>query len=218
MSEQTRRLVLMSGLAAAAAGPALAQAGQKSVEVAKAFPYLENYLKLAPAERSRFTVAYYLATEGKPAAGMKGWIAHGGARTPVTVRADGRVLPLPTLAQIRGNAMLHLDAPASAKFNVSMTVEPIVRPAAEMPAADLAQSIDQAARGAKRMAGLLGVAVPKFDRVVFRGVASGTAVLAGGRTAALPVVKGTPVFEPAKLKTAQTLRFPRAPSQVLIGA
>jgi hypothetical protein len=53
---QTRRALIASTLALAAS-PAFA-AEVKSVEVAKVFPYLENYWKLAAGERNRFTVAY----------------------------------------------------------------------------------------------------------------------------------------------------------------
>lgn len=217
MSRPTRRRLLIAGLAAAAAGPALAQAGGKSVEIGKAFVYLENYLKLPAAERSRFTVAYYLASGGKPATGIKAWIVHGGARTPVAIGEHGRVMRLPTLAQVRGKAMLHLDAPAATQFNMSMALEPLLRPAAELPAADLALGVVQASKGARRMAGLLGLAVPRIERVIFKGAPSGVAILADGRRAPLPLQKGLPVFEPAKLKTAVTLKFPKAPTQMMIG-
>ena len=64
---QTRRVLIASALALAAV-PAWA-ADKKSVEVGKAFPYLENYWKLPAGERSRFAVVYYLKRDGRPAAG-----------------------------------------------------------------------------------------------------------------------------------------------------
>ena len=51
---QTRRALIASALALAAT-PALA-ADKKSVEVAKAFPYLENYWKLPAGERSKLHI------------------------------------------------------------------------------------------------------------------------------------------------------------------
>ena len=210
----SRRLFLASALAFAAT-PALA-AG-KSVEVAKAFPYLENYWKLPPKDRSRFVLAYYLKRDGRPASGLNGVIVSGGTRTPLRIGADGRVAPLPTLTQIRAKAKLEFDVPESTKFNMSMVIEPLARPAAEMNAADLALTVAQAARGARKVAGLMGLAMPPIDAVLFKGVASGTVVHADGRTAALPRRDGLVVFQPSALKTAKTLRFPKAPSQLVLG-
>ena len=212
---QTRRFVIASALALAAA-PALA-ADKKSVEVGKAFPYLENYWKLPAADRSRFVVVYYLKRDGRPAAGLKGAIVMGAERKPVTVGASGRVSPLPTLAQIRGKAKIEFDVPADTKFSMGMQIEPTARPAAEMNAPDLALAVTQAAKGAKKVAGLMGMAMPTLDAVHFKGPASGQAVLADGRVVALPVVKGNPVFVPSTLRTARTLRFPRAPTLAMFG-
>lgn len=210
----TRRVLLASALAFAAT-PAFA-ADKKSVEVGKAFPYLENYWKLPAGERSRFAVVYYLKRDGRPAAGLKGAIVLGAARTPVSVGATGRVSPLPTLAQIRGGAKLEFDVPADTKFSMSMQIEATVRPAAEMSAPELALAVAQAAKGAKKVAGLMGMAMPTIAAVAFKGVSAGTVVHADGRTAALPVKEGMPFFQPAKLRTAATLKFARAPAQLLL--
>lgn len=211
----TRRTLIATALAAAAT-PAFAAAG-KSVEIGKAFPYLENYWKLPAAERSRFVLAYYLSREGQPAAGLAGEIVQDATRTPFQVGTGGRVTTLPTLAQIRAGAKLEFDVPASTTFRMIMAMEPKVRPAAEMDAAELAASVAQAAKGARKVAGLMGLAMPPINAVLVKGVASGTAVHADGRTAALPKVKGMPVFEPSKLKTARTLRFPKVPAQLQLG-
>ena len=211
----TTRRALTAVALSDAASPALA-AG-KSVEVGKAFPYLENYWKLPAAERSRFITAYYLKRDGKAASGLTGTIVQGATRTPFRVGAGGRVATLPTLAQIRAKAMLEFDVPESTKFNMSMVIEPTARPAAEMNAAELAAAVTQSSKGARKVAGLMGLAMPAITAVLFKGVASGTAVHADGRTTALPTVKGMVVFEPSKLKTAKTLRFPKVPAQLLLG-
>ena len=215
MTKITRRALVASAAALAIAGPALA-AGQKSVEAGKVFPFLENYLKLPAPERNRFTLAYYMTRDGKPAANQKGWIGAGATRTPVSTGPDGRVLCLPTLAQLQAKAPLVLDAPESAKFGMNMVVEAAMRPGLELDAAELAMAIAQAAQGAKKAAGLLGVMVPKFEVAAFKGVSSGSAVMADGKVVALPVLKGTPVYNPAKLKGARALKFAKAPSQIIL--
>ena len=213
---QTRRALLASA-AALAATPAVA-AANKTVEVGKAFGYLENYWKLPAAERSRFVPAYYLMRDGKPATGLKAVIVHGAVRTPVNISARGRVTPLPTLAQIRAKAKLEIEVPASTKFSMTMAIEPALRPAAEMSASDLALAVAQASKGAKKVAGLMSLAAPTLDRIVFQGVTAGTVVHTDGRSTALPLMGTKPYFAPAKLKTAKTLRFDRAPYQMVVGA
>ena len=211
----SRRAFLAAAAATALAGPALA-AGSKTVPCDKAFPFLDNYLKIPAAERTRFTLAYYLQVDAKPPKNLKGWLGEGAARAPVPIAADGRVQRLPTLAQLKAKTPLSFDVPETTKFSVNMVIEPLVRPAAEISAADLALAVAQAAKGAKKAAGLMSVAVPKMESVVFKGVSAGTVVHADGRTAALPVIKGSPVFEPGKQKGATTLKFARAPSQMMI--
>lgn len=211
---QTRR-VLVASILALAASPAIA-AGKKSVEVGKAFPFLENYLKLPAGERSRFTVAYYLKRDGRPAVGLKGSIIMGDTRTPLTVQANGKVSPLPTLAQLRGGAKVEFDVPEGTRMSISLSVEATMRPAIEMSAAELALAVAQAAKGAKKAAGLLGVGMPTLASVMFKGVSAGTVVHADGHTTALPLKDGSPLFQPAKLRTAATLKFARAPSQLLL--
>lgn len=213
---QSRRLVL-AGLAAAAASPALA-AEKKTVEAGKVFPYLENYWKLPAADRSRFTVAYYLQRDGRAASGLKGAIIVGATRTPLTVGPMGRVSPLPTLAQMKAKARIELDVPPGTRFSMNFTIEPIARPAAEMSAPDLALAVTQAAKGAKKVAGLMGMAMPSITRVIFKGVSAGQAVHADGHVSALPVAGGSAYFEPAAMKTARTLKFSRAPSQMTMGS
>ncbi|HYE43769.1 MAG TPA: hypothetical protein VEA15_10285 [Caulobacteraceae bacterium] len=217
MTSSTRRAFLAAVAATAAAGPAFA-AADKTVPCDKVFPFLENYLKIPAAERNRFTVAYYLMVDGKAPKGLQGWLGTGATRTAVPIGADGKVQRLPTLAQLKAKTPLTFDGMEAAKFSINMVVEPLMRPAVEIKAAELSLAVAQAAKGAKKAAGLMAVAVPKLDRVLFKGVSAGTVVHADGKTTPMTVVKGSPVFDPEKQKTAATLRFARAPSQMLIGS
>lgn len=209
----SRRALLAGAGAFAAAGPAAAE----EAPIDKGFPYLEQYLKLPAAERDRFALAYYLSRDGKPAAGVKVSIVDGAAHTPVSIGPKGRMERLPTLAQLQSkSAKVVIDAPEGAKLSLTLSVEPTVRPAAEMSAADLAASVAQAARGAKKAAGLIGFAVPKLQKIRIYGGAGGQAVFADGSARPLPVEKGAAVFEPAVLKGAAKLRFTTAPERLVI--
>ena len=211
-----RRALIASALALAAT-PVFA-AEKKSVEVGKVFPYLENYWKLPAGERSRFTVAYYLQRDGRAASGVKAVVIVGATRTLLSVGPTGRIAPLPTLAQIRAGAKIEFDVAPGTRFSMNFVIEPMARPAAELVAPDLALAVVQAAKGAKKVAGLLGLGMPTITRVIFKGVTSGQVIHADGRTAALPISDGLPYFEPAALKTARTLKFARAPSQMTMGS
>jgi hypothetical protein len=216
MSKLSRRTALVA-LFAVLAVAGTAQAAGKAVGLDKAFPYLENYLRIPAAERSRFVVAYYLMRGGKPATGLKAWIVQGALQTPVPIGADGRVQRLPSLQQLQAKAKLSLDAPADSKFQLSLQIEPLVRPAAEVDAQQLVLAVLQADAGVHKAAGLLGFAAPKLTRVYFKGAVGSEAVWADGRRVKLGVLKGLPYFDLPTQKGAKLIRFTRPPVQMEIG-
>jgi hypothetical protein len=213
-----RRFVL-SALAALALGPA-AQAADRTVVLParKLFPYLDAYLSLPAAERSRFVMGYRALMDGKPAAGLRLVLVEGAQRTALPVDGFGRIGRHPSLAQLRSNAAkVEVTGPTGHKFGLALDIEPTVAPAAEIDAHALALACEQATAGARKAAGVMGFAAPRLDRVVFQGAAGGQAVTAGGRTVPLAVVKGDPVFDPAGLPDARILRFAQPPSRLLLG-
>lgn len=215
-----RRAVLLGFSAAAAvavstlaAGPA--SAAGKSVDAKKVFPYLDAYLKLPAAERSRFRLTYLFLRDGKPLAAPV-WLVDGAARTAISLRADGAATRLPTLAQL-DSAKVQIDVDEGVKLGVHMVMEPTMAPAADLDARELAAAYAQCATGIKKSLGILAMAMPKLQGLEFPGVPSGEAELADGRRVPLPVVKGVVGFSPAAMPTAKTLHFPKAPSRIEIG-
>jgi hypothetical protein len=215
MPQVSRRLVLVSA-AAAIAAPVSAAARGKSVPAAKAFPYLDAYLKLPPAQRSRFTLAYYLTVAGKPATGVQAWIVEGARRTPIPIGAEGRVLRLPTLGELGAGTIL-LDTSPDTKFGLQLEMEPLVRLATDFDAPSLVASIAQADAGVRKAAGLLGFAAPKLIRVYFKGGEGGEAVFADGRRVRLGMLKGMAYFDADSQHGARTIHFARAPTRMAIG-
>lgn len=217
MPAPTRRLIaaapllLLTGLA----GPAVGQA-RKVVPARRLFPFLDRYLQIPTAQRSRFRLAYHLSRDGNPAAGVRGWYVHGGARAPITVAADGRVSPLPTLAQWR-EAEVEFDVPADTPMGMNMSLEATVAPAARMEAAPLAEAVEQARAAIRRAAGVMGFAAPRMAAVTLRDAGSARVVLAGGREAGLPLAGGHPRFEPGAHRGAEAIVCGRAPTRLLIG-
>lgn len=196
---------------AQAPGPA-----RKGVELTKVFPYLDKYLSLAPGERDKFLLAYYLRQNGRPPQDVKAWIQHGAAREAVPVGADGRLERLPTLAQLKGGDRIFFDVPPGAKLGVTMEPRPTAKPAVEMSAADIAGAIEQTKAAIHRFAGVFGFAAPRIDRAVFAGAGSGTAVMGDAKAVPLPETGRDPYYDPAVLKGVKTLRFAKAPTMITL--
>jgi len=209
--------MLVAGGLSATAIPGFALAESKLIPAKKIFPFLDLYLGVPAAERSRFTMGFYLQLDGKPFSGS-GFtlIGANGARTPLPVGANGRFTRTPTLADLKANAQIEVVKQGAGKFQLSMEMEPLVPMAETMNAADFAASIAQCAAAIKKNAGLLGFAAPKITQAAFVGAASGTAVLSGGKTAALPLVKTLPAYSPSALPGAVQLKFAKAPVRAIL--
>jgi hypothetical protein len=217
MTTMNRRAV-GGGLALAMlGGGALAQAGDtKLVEASKIFPYLDLYLGIDPAKRSRFVMAYYLKINGKPAANYPAMLVSAdGRRRSLSVGADGRVQHLPSLADLKGKAKVELSAPKGTKLQLSMELHANIRPGAVMPASGLAEAIAQCDAAIRSKAGVMGFAAPKIRRVVLRGAGSGKAVGPQGERA-LPMQIGHPAFDPEQMPGMVTVQLARAPSAILL--
>jgi hypothetical protein len=217
-----RQLVLAAAAILAVATTAAAPAPEKSVPeksvpTSKAFPYLENYLKLPAAERSRFTMGYFLSIGGKPATNVKIWLVDGGKRTPVPLGAEGQLLRTPNLGELERNASVVIEAPPTTKFGLQLQMEPLVPRGTEMDAQALALSTQQADAAVKKAAGVLGFAAPHMTRVYFKDSAGGEAVFADGHSVKLAVFKGFAFYDLDKLRGAKTLRFTKAPTLSMIG-
>jgi hypothetical protein len=211
-----RRLAMATTLILGLAGAA--RAGSQSVPLDKMFPFLQAYLELPPAERNLFALDYRLAGEAQALQSVRVALVDKGASAPIAIGADGKFGWLPSLQQFRDKAQVSIEAAKGVRLGLVMSVEPAVRPAQEIDAAELAASIVQAQAGERKVAGVLAFAAPKLTRIAFDGVKSGEAVGPDGRAQPLPLVKGRPVFDPVSLKGTKTVRFPAAPTRAeLIG-
>lgn len=196
------------------AQPAANKASEKAVAAAKVFPYLDAYYKLPPAERSLFTVGYYLRQSGAPAPRVRATIETASGRHALTVGPDGRILPLPTSTEFKA-ATVDFEAPPGPELGISVKPVSSLRAAEQMNAADVARSVAQASAGMKKAAGMKAFLLPALTRAVFVDAGSGTVVGADGRSSPLPG-GDRPYYEPASQKGAVTLRFTHMPSSVLL--
>jgi hypothetical protein len=207
----SRTLRIVAALAVAlAASPALA--AERLIEAKKLLVYLEPYLKLPAAERNHFTVAYYLRVGGEPLTAPVTLVA-GDRRTPLPVSPRGKLQRLPSLAELDGGKLAIGVDPAT-KISMTLGIEPLVAPAADLDAHELAAAIAQAAVGERKVAGIMAMAMPKLSNVAFVGVTSGEVEYADGRHAPLPLVKGAPTYDPALQPNAKRIRLPKAPDKI----
>ena len=213
MHHASRRTMLAGAFALICA--AQAAAADKLVDPKKVFSYLDAYLKLPAAERSRFKINYYLHVGPAPLTAPV-WLVEGAKRTPIPLRADGRVERLPTLAQLDA-AKLQFGVEPGTKLGCTVGIETIALPAAEMDAREVAAALVQAAAGVRKAAGIMAMAMPKLTQVSFPGVPSGEIVMADGKRAPMPLLKGVPSFTPTDFPAAKTLRFPKAPLKTDMG-
>lgn len=213
----TRRTLAGVALAAVAVGPVFAADAPKTFPAKKMFPFLDLYLGIPPADRSKFVLAYYLRADGKPATGVTlTLIAASGARSAIPIGPDGRLLKTPSITDLKtGQIGIEKSDPAM-KFQLTMEMQAVARMAEALPAGELAAAVAQCRAAIKAKAGVIGFAAPKIEQVAFAGVTAGTAVLANGRAVALPLHKGMPAYDPAALAGVASLKFARAPSRALL--
>lgn len=209
------RRLFLAALSGAAAAPNLLWAATKEpVSLGKAFPYYDLYLKLPPAERNRFAMAYYVMRDGKPAAGLKAWIIEGATRTPIVYGADGHAPMLPTLAQLQ-SAMIQFDVPQDVKLKPTPELRATLASSTQLDAAAIGAAIVQADTAAHKMAGGMAFIVPKIAAAQFPGAGSGQAV-APGRAMPLAAGKYGPVYNPAKEPGARTIALAKAPNHIML--
>jgi hypothetical protein len=193
---------------------ARADAG-KTAPAAKVFSFLEAFLKVPAAERSRIKLTYALLREGKRATGVKATLIEAnGARTPLPIDGEGRFERTPTLAQLQAKAQVSFDVPADAKLGSTMMLDPTLKPAAEYDARELVATVEESNKAIRKAAGPMALMAPQMDGLKFLTVESGMAIFPNGSSKPLPAVAGAVVFEPGQFKGASRVRLAKAPSAV----
>ena len=215
-----RRRQLIALIAAAAATPGVALAGDQRIQLAKAFPMLEQYLGVPAAERSRFYLAYRATRDKRPAADAHGAIVRpGGGAVPLAFDRSGFVTRLPSLAELKGDADLVM---AGAPFKLQPEARCAIAPSARIDPGELAAALAQANAAIAKIAGPMAALIPKLTCAFFPDAGGGHALFADGRQSPLavfasPVVGPVPFFEPAKAAGAKAIVLARAPSRILLG-
>lgn len=202
---------------------AQAKMDQREVPAGQAFPFLEKYLSLPASERDHIEVAYAVKIKNGNASQAQLLLKYQGQSQKLNIASDGRITPLPTLTQLRGGAKVYMSAPADMSVSMKVRIFAKVPAAKTMAVAPLIKAVDQTNRSARKIAGVLAVAVPKQDRLYFAGAGNGRVVMADGSTKPLPKTHradvfpaGTPFFVPADFPGAVSLSFDAVPNRISI--
>ncbi|USQ94365.1 DUF2987 domain-containing protein [Caulobacter sp. RL271] len=205
-------LILAGAVLAATAGPAFAE---KSAQATKVLPFLDKFLKVPPAERSRLKLAYAVRHDGQMLPNLKAaLVERGGARTPLPVDGEGYFERLPTLAQLEGDPAIVFDVPEGWKMGTMMTFGTQLKPAQDYDARELAATVAEANTVIGKAAGVAAFMAPKMTGVVFPKAESGVVVFANGRSAPLPKAQEFPYFRPADHQGAVRVKLTRSPTKV----
>ena len=207
-------LSLLAGTNVFAQGsPAKArQAGARVIDVKKAFPFYDTYLRIPADARDGFRLGYRLSgAPGSARPQMNYLLAH--TRTPIDIGPTGIVQNLPD-SNMLNNGKIEVGA-GQPRISISLDLQPIVPLARTISVEDAANPLNDYA-GAIRRAGPLAALAPKLNGVVFKGVASGEAVFGDGRRVALGSANGGIIFKPAQpnMRGAVSLAFPTSPREV----
>lgn len=204
--------LILAAVLATAATPALAE---KSAPASKVLSYLDKYLKIPPAERTRVKLIYAIRHEGKPIPNLKvTLVGKNGTRTPMPLTADGYFERLPTLAQLEGDPTLVFDVPADWKMGSVMDFQTQLKPATEYDVRELTATVGEANAVIGKAAGVASFMAPKMSGIAFLNAQNGVVVFADGRTAPLPKAKEMPYFLAADHQGAVRVKLTKTPTRV----
>lgn len=207
-----RRALILAVATLAVAGPAFAE---KSAQATKVLPFLDKFLKVPAAERTRLKLTYAVRHEGKAQPNLKATLVErSGARTPLPVDADGFFERLPTLAQLEGDPAIVFDVPPGWKMGTTMNIGTALKPSQDYDANELAATVTEANTVIGKAAGVMSMMAPKMTGIYFPKAEGGVVTYPGGRTAPLPQANGAPYFRPADHKGAARVKLTKSPSKV----
>jgi hypothetical protein len=200
-----------------------ARADEKLVKLSQFYPYLDRYLMLPAGQRSHFAIVYYVFRDRHPAPDVKAYIvAPSGSRRPIPIDGAGRVMFMPSLAELQGPEQGAIDAPAGQKVGLGLELEARVAMGPSIDVHELLVALGQAQNAINANAGVLSFAVPKIVRAYFANAGPGRAVFADGHAAPLPIESksffaGQSYFDAETMSAARTVMLGRAPTRIVLG-
>jgi hypothetical protein len=220
--------VMLSAAVAPAmlAVPTVASAQAISVEkkADETFLGLRKFLQLPQGERDKITLVYYLKLKAGNYSQVSITLTEAGKSQPLSITPDGRIQPLPSLAQMNNGAVIKVKGPDGLSPALRLKVVSTLPTGTQYDAGALRAGLEQSNQVTKKVAGAMAAFLPKLDNVFFLGATSGTAIMADGSQRPLPMSpatwlfpQGAPVYVPSAMPNVQAIRLNSAPSRVVYG-
>jgi len=188
----------------------------------QAFPMLKGFLAIPVTQRDQISLGYTLKVKNAPTSQVKIQLFDQGQLSQISIDKDGRLSPIPTLAQLQRGAEIRLTGPQKASASLRLKIYSTQGLKPTYDAQGLNRGISRGNAAAKKVAGVIASALPKLDRVYFLGAANGRLTLGNSQSVILPVTAkageypaGTPYFVASQYQDAGNLTFTKAPTQVM---
>ena len=197
-----------------------------TLKLDQVFPFYKVYLELPEQERSLYRLVFPVKVKKANPTDVSLVMNHAGKTIPLNYRS-GYLSPLPRLEHYKAKSTITLNAPKESSLSIGLSVVPMDAPQKTIDADRLKASITQANKGAKKAAGVFGMAIPTFDRIRIKGVKSGTVLLANGDQVPLPYQAAKTekngyqhaeqvIFVPDQWPNARSISFLTVPDEIEI--
>jgi hypothetical protein len=214
--------LLMAGTAVTALMVPVAAVAQTQSFNADSFPGLKKFLALPKAERDKVDLVYFVKIKRGSLSQVSMTLTDGGNSQRLTIMPDGRIQPLPTLAQMNSGAKITVTSPEGVFPSLRGRSVSTLGPSTVYDASALRSGLDQSNRLSKKLGGAMASFLPELDQVFFVGATSATAVMADGSTRTLSATtpnwsypQGTPIYVPAALPNVVSIRLNTAPIRII---
>jgi hypothetical protein len=218
--------MMMAAVSLTTAGllvPVSAEAQTQSFS-ADSFPGLKKFLSLPKSERDKADLIYFVKIKRGSLSQVSMTLTEGGNTQRLTIMPDGRIFPLPTLAQMNNGARITVTSPEGVFPSLRGRSVSTLPQSTVYDASALRAGLDQSNRVSAKVAGAMTSFLPKLDQVFFVGATSATAVMADGSSRALPATEpnwsypqGTPIYVPDAMPGVVSIRLNTAPIRVIYG-
>jgi hypothetical protein len=185
------------------------------------FPHWQEYLDLAEADRSHFTLAYVVGSNrGVAIETVRIWYGNTPGETELELAADGQILNPPDAETLQAAPMAWVNQ-SEGGMSISMVFQARLESAAEIDRLDTLLALEQANQAMRRIGGVAALFAPAFKTLVFvfDGPApEAWAIRSDGSRTPLLVQEDRAIYRPndRDLRNVERLEFSRPALRVLL--
>lgn len=211
------RGLLIAAAAWTVAGAAWAQAAERSIDAMRVFGLIPAFEALAPETRSHIALRYAITREDGSPVTVAPALVRDGVRRTLALDPAGRVLDLPTAADLTGAQLV--VATADGRLTAAATLDPNLPLAGEIAVAEIARALTQAQATVAAADAAAGLGSLRLRAVIFAlpPGASATARFANGGQRPLTLGPRGFAAVPEELTGAEAIVFTQPPTAASFG-